>query len=59
MLRAGVSAADIAALLARIWTRFAVLEVGHPPAWRPVSQAPDLWQELGETGPFTNILLVR
>lgn len=57
--RAGVTAADMTALLTRIWTRFTVLRVGQPPAWEPVSQAPELWQELGETGSFTNILLVR
>lgn len=59
MLRAGVTAADISALLARIWTRFSVLQSGRAPTWQPVSQTTDLWQSLGDTGDFTNILLVR
>ena len=59
MLRAGTTAAEIAGLLAGIWTRFAVLHDGQPPAWQPVSQATDLWESLGESGRFTNVLLMR
>lgn len=59
MLRAGTTAAEITALLGTIWTRFTELHAGQPPAWRPVSQATDLWESLGESGRFTNILLVR
>lgn len=59
MLRAGVSAADIAALLARIWTRFTLLRDGHPPVWQPVAEVTGLWQSLGEEQAFANILVMR
>ena len=57
MLRAGVTGAEITELLGSIWGRFTLLCEGQPPAWQPVSQTRDLWQSLGETGNFTNILL--
>lgn len=59
MLRAGVSATEIAGLLPRIWSRFTLLRDGQPPAWQPLAELTGLWQSLGVEGAFTNILVMR
>jgi FkbM family methyltransferase len=59
LIRAGMDACELMNLLSPIWTRFTVLEHGSEPSWKSLDEIELLWQGVGTSGDFVNLLLVR
>jgi FkbM family methyltransferase len=58
MARAGIDAGALAGLLAKSWTKFAVIEEGND-VWHPISHVSTLWKSVGPDGDFVNLLMMR